>query len=86
MLGTTISKRLFFVYVLESFQDRKRYIGYTQDLRRRVAEHNSGKSFATNPRLPFELIYFEACTNQNDALRRERYFKKLRAEGILQSV
>jgi len=63
------------VYVLESLKDKKHYIGYTNNLRRRIEEHNLGKSFATRPRRPLKLVYYEACLNQEDARRREEYFK-----------
>ena len=65
----------FYIYVLESFKDHERYIGYTNNLRKRLEEHNSGKNFSTKPRRPLRLIYFEACLNEDDAKQRERYFK-----------
>ena len=65
----------FYVYVLESGVDGNRYIGYTNNLRRRIEEHRNGKSFSTKFRRPFTLIYFEGCTNEEDAKRREYYLK-----------
>ncbi len=65
----------FYVYVLESLKDKNRYIGYTNNLTRRIEEHNKGLSFSTKLCLPFKLIYFEGCTNQKDAKRREGYLK-----------
>lgn len=73
--NTTPSVMFFYTYVLESIKDGDKYIGYTNDLRRRLEEHNKGKSFATEPRRPFKLIYFEACLNEVDAKRRETYLK-----------
>jgi len=70
-----MSNRFHYVYVLESQKDGNRYIGLTDDLRKRVSEHNSGKSFATRPRRPLQLIYYEACLSEVDARRREHYFK-----------
>ena len=64
-----------YVYVLESALDAKRYIGYTHNLKRRLEEHESGKSFATKSRRPFKLVYFEGCLHSEDAKRRERYLK-----------
>lgn len=75
MPGSTNSNAFFYIYVLESLKDKKRYIGYTTNLRKRLEEHNSGKNFSTKPRIPFKLIYYEACLNQEDAKRREKYFK-----------
>mgnify|MGYP001611563129 CR=1 FL=1 len=50
-------------------------MGYTSNLRRRIEEHNSGKSLATKARRPLVLIYYEACLNKEDAENRESYFK-----------
>lgn len=66
---------MFFVYVLESLKDGKRYTGFTTNLKKRLEEHNNGLSFATKSRLPMKLIYFEACINEEDAKRREGHFK-----------
>ena len=65
----------FYTYVLLSFKDNEYYIGYTNDLKRRIEEHNVGKNFSTKSRMPLKLIYFEACLNEDDAKQREKYFK-----------
>lgn len=67
--------QMFYTYVLFSEKDRKQYIGYTSNLRKRIKEHFSGASFATKSRLPLKLIFYEAFLDQKDALRREKYFK-----------
>ena len=75
MPSNTTSKMFFYTYVLVSLKDGRFYIGYTNDLRRRMEEHNLGKSFATNSRRPFKLIYYEAYLNKDDAENREDYLK-----------
>ena len=65
----------FYTYVLLSLKDNEYYIGYTNNLRKRLEEHNLGKNFSTKPRRPLKLIYFEACLNEDDAKQREKYFK-----------
>ncbi|MCK6462793.1 MAG: GIY-YIG nuclease family protein [Candidatus Pacebacteria bacterium] len=65
----------FYVYALRSLRDGKMYIGYTNNLRRRLEEHNSGENISTKPRRPLKLIYYEACVCESDARRREKYFK-----------
>lgn len=64
-----------YVYVLRSIKDGRLYVGYTTNLKRRLAEHNAGTVPSTRHRIPFKLIYYEACRHQADALRRERYLK-----------
>ncbi len=83
MPGATTSIMFFCVYVLESASNKKRYIGFTTNLKKRIEEHQKGLSFSTKPRLPMKLIYFEACTNKEDAKRREEYFKTTRGRRFL---
>jgi putative endonuclease len=65
----------YFVYILLSQKDGKFYTGYTSNLGERVIEHNSGKVASTRNRIPLDLVYFEGCFNQADALHREKYLK-----------
>lgn len=64
---------MFYVYLLES--GSQRYVGVTADLKRRVKEHNAGKNFSTKPYIPWKLVYYEAHLSEDDARRREGYFK-----------
>lgn len=66
---------LYYTYVLKSLKDFKLYVGHTNDLERRLNEHNSGLVTATKTRLPFIIIYFEACLSEIKAVKREHYFK-----------
>ncbi len=65
----------YYVYILQSIRTKKLYIGYTSDLRNRLKQHNSGKSAATKPYIPYNLIYYEAMLNRSDAKNREIYLK-----------
>ena len=65
----------YYVYILQSLKDKSLYIGYTTDLRKRLKEHNSGKSLATKPYIPYQLIFYEAFLNRKDAKSREIYLK-----------
>ena len=66
---------LFYTYVLKSEKDDKLYIGYTNNLRERILNHNKGTVIATKKRRPLKLIYFEACLDKKHAIDREKYFK-----------
>ena len=61
------------------------YIGYTENLDKRIFEHNSGKVESTKFRIPFDLVYFEASRNQRDALHREKYLKSTYGHRYLKS-
>ena len=64
-----------YVYVLYSARDGNLYTGYTKDLKQRFEQHQKGLVASTKDRRPMELIYYEACLDQDDATRREKYFK-----------
>ncbi len=66
---------MFYVYVLKSQKDEELYIGSTKDLKRRIREHQTGQSFSTKFRRPFELIYYEAYKIEKDAREREQALK-----------
>ena len=75
MPSNSTFKQFHYTYVLLSHKDGNKYIGYTSDLKRRIIEHNLGKSFSTAFRRPLSLIYCEACLSEKDARQREKYFK-----------
>ena len=66
---------MYYVYVIQSKRDKQFYTGFTRDLENRIREHNEGRVSSTKERGPFELIYYEACLNEQDALAREKYLK-----------
>ena len=65
----------YWVYVLLSLNDGKKYTGYTKDLSSRFEAHCKGEVQSTKHRRPLELIYFEGCLSRDDALKREKYLK-----------
>ncbi len=66
---------MFYVYVLFSEKDKKLYVGYTNNLEKRLNAHLKGLVNATKNRLPLKLVYYEACLHQQDATHREKYLK-----------
>lgn len=66
---------MHYVYVLHSKKDNRLYIGCAQDVKKRLADHNSGKVPATQMRVPLEVIHYEAFANKYDAFFREKYLK-----------
>jgi putative endonuclease len=66
---------MYYTYVLWSFKDNQYYTGFTKDLKQRFEQHQKGHIDSTKDRRPLELIYYEACLDQNDATKRDKYLK-----------
>ncbi|MDP3935048.1 MAG: GIY-YIG nuclease family protein [Candidatus Giovannonibacteria bacterium] len=76
---------MFHVYVLKSLKNGRNYVGFTEDLKQRVSEHNSGKGGGySSENRPFKLIYYEAYLNKKDATAAERFYKTGYGREILQ--
>ena len=69
---------LYYVYMLEC-SDKTLYTGWTNNIQKRVQEHNNGKDGAkyTRTRRPVKLVYVELCSSLSEALKREGHIKKL---------
>jgi len=65
----------YFVYILQSLKDKKFYIGYTNNLQKRLVYHNRGANRSTRNRVPFKLVYFEEYSIKSDATKREYFLK-----------
>jgi len=66
---------MYFTYILRSKSFSKHYIGQTEDIEKRLAEHNSGETGYTSKYFPWELIYSESFETRSEAMKREKYFK-----------
>jgi len=65
----------YYVYMLTNRSHRTLYIGFTNNLRRRLADHHAGHSSFTAAYRVTRLVYFEMHTNVNIARQRERTLK-----------
>ena len=69
-----------YVYIVEC-RDGTYYTGWTTDPQERLKTHNSGKGAKyTRSRLPVRLVYLEACSSKEEAMKREYAIKHLRRE------
>jgi putative endonuclease len=66
---------MYYVYLIKSKADNFLYIGSAKDLKRRVFEHNNGKVQSTKYYAPFNLVYYEAYSDELDAVVREKRLK-----------
>jgi len=74
---------MYFTYILLSLKDKNYYTGFTNNLKLRFEQHNKGLVESTEDRRPFELIYYEACLDQRDAIKREKYLKTYHGKMFL---
>lgn len=72
---------MYYVYLLQN-SGGKTYIGYTNNLKRRLAQHNSSQSTYTRNQ-SWRLAYYEAYASKADAERREKCLKQ-RGQGVRQ--
>jgi putative endonuclease len=74
---------MYYSYVLQSEKDGKFYTGFTSNLKLRFEQHNKGLVRTTRDRRPLRLIYYEACLDQKDATKREKYLKTYHGKMFL---
>jgi putative endonuclease len=67
-----------FVYVLGSRRnsDRRTYVGWTTELKRRLAQHNAGRGAKSTRGRHWVLLYSERCETRSDAMSREWHIKR----------
>ncbi len=71
---------MYYLYVIVSLKDNTTYIGSTENLEKRLNEHNRGKTKSIKHKVPFELVYYEAYQNKTQARKREIRLKKNNSE------
>ncbi|MBP9103514.1 MAG: GIY-YIG nuclease family protein [Chitinophagaceae bacterium] len=66
---------MLFIYAIKSLSRNYLYVGMTNDLERRIAEHNNGENKSTKAYRPFKLIYSETFPDRISARAKEKYLK-----------
>jgi len=62
------------------------YIGYTNDLEKRLLRHNAALGKYTKRGIPWVLVYTEAFPSKSDAIKREREIKKMKSRKYIQEL
>jgi len=70
------------VYVIQSINHNRYYIGYSHDAIFRLSYHNAGRNKSTRPYLPYRLVLVEHYDNKLSAMAREREIKKMKG-GVM---
>ncbi|KAB2922285.1 MAG: GIY-YIG nuclease family protein [Bacteroidetes bacterium] len=66
---------MFWVYVLKSDAHYRFYVGLTEDVARRLAEHNSGRTKSTKAYRPWSIVFSESFITRTEARKREKKLK-----------
>ena len=66
---------MHYIYVLQSQKDSYLYVGSTDNVERRLDEHNRGNMHSTKKHIPFKIVYYEAYLDRQDAIERENKLK-----------
>lgn len=69
---------MWVVYIIQSEKDLSYYIGCTDNIEKRLIEHNSGLSKYTSRKIPWTLKYTEHLKDLKEARRREAFLKRQR--------
>lgn len=67
---------MYYVYWIRSVKSDNWYIGYTNNIIKRLKEHNSGNTFSTKKYIPWFLVYSEGYFSEEDAKHREKTLKQ----------
>ena len=75
---------MFYVYVIYSDLVNRKYIGHTEDIERRLLEHNNGLlGVYTKNKGPWRLVYFESFQTRSEAMKRELELKTGKGRDFL---
>ncbi len=66
---------MFYVYAIKSFGKNYIYVGITDNIERRLSQHNSGENKSTKAYKPFIIIHSESFATRPEARMKEIYFK-----------
>jgi len=74
---------MFVMYILYSKSIDRYYVGYTNDIGRRLSEHNRMKHKYTDAGIPWVLIYSETYITKKEAMQRERFIKLKKSKQFI---
>ena len=77
---------MLWVYVIKSQMTGRFYIGHTNNLKRRLEDHNRGKSRSVRNRGPFDLVYQEEFQDRSSAIKREKEIKRYKGGNAFKNL
>ncbi|MDI6765365.1 MAG: GIY-YIG nuclease family protein [Bacteroidota bacterium] len=77
---------MYFVYILQSKKIGQYYVGHTDNLERRMSEHDNGKSPYTKGRGPWTLVNVEEFATRSEAMKREKEIKGQKSREFIERL
>lgn len=77
---------MYFFYILESLKTGCYYYGFTNNIERRLEEHNKGIHGYDCGKTPWQIIYKESYISEDQARNREKYFKSLKNKRYIKKI
>ena len=76
----------FHTYILQSQSTGAFYIGHTENLTKRIFEHNNNRTRSIKNRGPWKLFHSEVFGTRSEAARRERYIKRMKSRTFIEEL
>ena len=77
---------MIFVYAIQSLKDGRIYVGMSENVNKRIEQHNNGLTFSTKGFRPWNLIYTEVFPDKTEARKKEKYLKSGIGKEFLKSI
>jgi len=77
---------MIFLYVIKSLNHNFRYVGITDNIKRRIRQHNIGYNISTRKYKPFKLLLSENFNNYKEAREREIFLKSGQGRKFLNTL
>lgn len=77
---------MYYVYILKSLKNNRYYIGQTENLEKRIGEHNKGLSKSTKSGRPWKVVYVKEFSTRKESYRVERKLKSVKKRILLEKV
>jgi putative endonuclease len=77
---------IFHAYVIRTIATGRFYVGHTENLTRRVYEHNNNRTPSIRNRGPWELVHSEEFATRSEAMRRELQIKKMKSHRWIEQL
>ncbi|PIR88042.1 MAG: endonuclease [Candidatus Harrisonbacteria bacterium CG10_big_fil_rev_8_21_14_0_10_45_28] len=77
---------MYDVYILKSEKNGKFYIGYSENITKRLRQHNRGENKSTKSGIPWKIIYIEQCENKRSSWLRERQIKSYKGGAAFKKL